>query len=710
MSRAPQLRSRRPFGLRRSLTHRYAIIALTMIVFWLSAGPAFAGQSHTEGAVTPYAADLIVAPSSPLLTPSVERFSFGVTIRNTGESLIPAGELRLLLNTEPLSQPAPADVEPPPRAAELIRQTLPEIPAGEEETLTLVVPRDAFPLSLASGPGVYAVHAQLHPPKNEPFDTYRGPLISSPATPFVWQGAGNGAQIAVTTLVPFVLPQSVRTMPSTAQLQEIAPKLLELLDVAESMSATLAVDPRIPAAIRVLEDDSPASAQELLARLETTTRPLFLLQFADADPAVQAALGRDTLLEPLGLDYLIPEAETRESADVSELTTVNDVVDAETRMQRLTALPQAFPASWPAAGNIDSATLTLLKNAGLTSIVLDSTSVSAPSGTRVQLGDFSALIADHALTELSRSALSSRTSAERAAGLAEIAARLALAAQQDLGGVVLAVDRGAIADATNPAGFLRSIEELSWVREVPEAEQPPGTANLQAGETFEERRELLRATLVRSDEIDRLAPLLVTPDFLLQYQRVRVLEALATRYAESEAAFTEFDTQVKARDAELLQGVQIVGVENTQLVGTSSRIPITLHNALPFPAQVTLQVTPVSAAIAVPERTFPDQAISAEGNHVVLVGVDARVSSGEAGLHAEVLDAWGESPYAAQTLKLTLRSSTEAVLMISLGSLTGLLLGFGIWRSIRHRRRELARSAHPSHRDVDETSIGQTGE
>jgi hypothetical protein len=142
-------------------------------------------------------------------------------------------------------------------------------------------------------------------------------------------------------------------------------------------------------------------------------------------------------------------------------------------------------------------------------------------------------------------------------------------------------------------------------------------------------------------------------------------------------------------DAELLRGVQIIGVENTQLVGASSRVPVTLHNALPFEASVVLRATPASAGISVPVRTHTDQVVGADANHVVLVGVNARISSGESGLRVQVLDATGQHAFTEHTLKLTLRSSIESTLLISLAAIAALLLGFGTWRSVRRRRQRL---------------------
>lgn len=714
MSRAPRQRPRRRLASRRSLARACAAALLTAVLT-LTASTA-AGANGTEPETTAVTAELIVAPALPVLDMGEEEYQFTVLLRNTGQNAISAGELRLLLGTERLESAAQLTLgEPAPQATQIARSAVGATASGGEQTLTLTVPRESFPLNPLSQHGVYTVHVELRLPSTEPLETRADPLLVSETTPFVWQDAGTESRVPVTLVVPFTLPGSVRTMPSTDQLREIAPRLTSLLDEAERAGATLAVDPRIVAGIRVLGENAPASARDLLDRLETSTQPLFLLQFADADPAAQAALGREQLLRPLGLSYLLrgtADEEGIEGEPASDATidagetsdaapseggsapaestqtggnTASGGVASAPSIDELSTLTRAFPGAWPAAGGVDSATLELLRGAGISRVVLDSGSVADATGTRVPIGDFSALVADASLAESTRRTLAGNSPSERAAGISDLTSRLAIEALQGTPGLVIAVDRGALADSEDPAEFLTSVVSLGWVDTVPETLQPVGTGTIRSGETLEQRRELLRATIGRSQEIDALAPLLDRPHYLLEYQRVRLLEAFATRYADADVDFDAVDDRIRARDAELLTGVQIIGTENTQLVGTSSRVPVTLHNALPFDAKVTLKVAPTSAGIAIPVRAFPDQLVSAEGNHVVLVGVKTRISSGESGLRVELTDVSGEQAFAEQILKLTIRSSYETILLTSLATIALLLLGFGIWRSVRRR-------------------------
>ena len=74
------------------------------------------------------------------------------------------------------------------------------------------------------------------------------------------------------------------------------------------------------------------------------------------------------------------------------------------------------------------------------------------------------------------------------------------------------------------------------------------------------------------------------------------------------------------------------------------------------------------------------------GSTNVLVPVQSRVSSGGAGLQLEVQSTSKEHSFASALHPLTLRTAVETALIWVLGSAAALLLGFGIWRSVRHRR------------------------
>lgn len=661
--------------------------------------PAETGTGDTSGRTV----ELVLAPETAVLADDADEYRFSVLIRGAGDDPVPGGVLKLWLTIQTLESADPLESGAGDLAywsLPIAETEVPETAAGEEQNLTLTVPRQDMPLGRFSAPGVYLLRAVLAPePAADEAEAAgdgagdeTGAVTATAVAPAVWwSGASSFTRLPLTYVVPFTLPPDSAPMPGRDELAEAAPRLIRLLDAAEAHRAVLAVDPRIVAAVRALGSNAPQPATELLDRLERTSSPLFMLQFADADPAVQAALGFDELLQPIGLGFATRlggfepgDAGGNGGADAGAADPGSSDGTVPS-LDRLLAWPGLEARAWPASDQVDLDTLSLLTAEGIASLVLDSDNVTAPTGTRVQLGQFEVLVADAALGAAARSSISAGTETERAAGEAALVARLALAAQQGSEGMVLALDRGALAAAAEPAEFFDRLDALDWVDPVSEAAQPGGTATLRPGSATEERLELLRATVARSSQIDELAPLLETPEYLTEYQRVRLLEAFATSWAADGVDYSLVDEGIKERDEQLLRGVRVISTENTQLVGTSSQVPVTVHNALPFDALISLHAIPVSAAISVPTRTFEEVAAPSEGNTTVLVPVLSRVSSGESALALRVSDAAAEEVFYTGVLKLTLRSSYETIMLLALGAIAASLLGFGIWRSLRRR-------------------------
>jgi len=675
-----------------------------------------ASEGETAESSAPEA-ELLLAAEQPALSGDEAEVRFEVLIRNAGTEPIPGGTIELTADPRPLdsldalsegaagstAEPDAPDTAAPDTAADaadgiripLSSDAIGETAAEGVQRISVAVPLDRLPFALVGEPGVYAVLAELVPETDAETGgadelSSADPLLTG-GTPIVWRGAELGAEAPLTVVVPLVLPARITAMPTPAQLSELTPGLDRLLTAAEAVDATLAIDPRIVAAIRGYGLEAPASARAFLTRLAASPLPTFLLQFADADPAAQSALGFEALLQPSGLGFVTRYGRfAGESAADPDRETPNPLAPS---LDELLAWPQGYAGAWPAAGEVDAATLALLRDAGLTRLLLDSGNAAVSGGTRFALdGDLEAMVADASLGSIARRALAvddelgPGAEVDRAAARATLAAEFALLAGRHSPGTVLALDRGAIADAADPAELVEWLGGLAWVAPVAETQQPVGTGSLLAGETAEERRELLRAAGRRSASIDELAPLLVRPEHLTEYQRTRLLSVFATRYAEPGADFAAEIEERQERDEELLRGVQVVTTANTQLVSVSSQVPLQLHNSLPFDARVLLRVSPMSAGVSLPQQRFDEVPVAAEGNQTVLVPVRSRISAGDSALLVQVDDAQGEGTYASALLPLTIRSSFETILLSGLGAAAALLFGFGIWRSVRRRR------------------------
>ena len=706
----------------------------------LGGAPASADDS-ADSADTPRKAapELVVAPAEPVIRDDAASVVFHVLVRNETETDLPAGGLELRIDTtrvasaatlsERLAAPKGSGTEQAAAVpgSVIATQRVDPTGAGNEQTVSVTVRRSDLAILLGQVPGVFAVHASFVPDSagigpgttGSPTDgSAAGSTPTSPSAsplnpansasgsvadridasaPVVWRGAATLARTPLTVIVPFLLPGSVTGMPTRGQLGDAAGRLAPLLDAAEKHHATLAIDPRLIAAIRGLGTQAPQSAQDLLARLEASQLPQFLLQFADADPAAQAALGSDRLLEPTGLGYytaLAPATSPAPEASADPTpsgATPKPTADptAPPTLDELVAWPGGSARAWPADGQVGASTLSLLSHNGLDSVILDSSNATVTGGAAAKLGDMQALVADADLGASVRDGLTATTEAERNVHSAEAAARLALLAQPTGtgGATVLALDRRAVADDEHPEEVFELLDTLSWVSPVRETAQTTGTATLKAQAPDDERLKLLKDAISRETAVTDLAPLLARPESLSEYQRVRLLSLLSTSGASPAADFAKTVADYRTQDAKLLNGVTAIRNDHTQLVGSSTRVPVLLRNDLPFDAIVTVTVSPASAGISVPTRTFSKIEIPASSGRTMLVPVDSRISSGESGLIVDIAPAAGGDVSFTGTIPLTIRSVVETVALSVLGGLAALLLGFGIWRSIRRRRR-----------------------
>ncbi|WP_052961337.1 MULTISPECIES: DUF6049 family protein [unclassified Leucobacter] len=699
-------------------------------------------SDSTSDATSAAKPELVVAPAEPVIRDDAASVVFHVLVRNATQQDLPAGGLELRIDPKRIaSAGALADGLAPPKGSGtaqaeaipgsvLATQRIDPTSAGNEQTVSVTVRRSDLAILLGQVPGVFAVHASFTPdsagtgvspspsPSASPLDpsTASGRSLADrldASAPVVWRGVATKHRTALTVIVPFLLPSTVTGMPTRGQLGDAAARLTPLLDAAERHQSTLAIDPRLIAAIRGLGSQAPQSARELLARLEASTLPQFLLQFADADPAAQAALGSDRLLEPNGLGYYTATAPSTGSEDSSgqdqssdDTAPTADPAAAPT-LDELVAWPNGSARAWPADGQADASTLALLQHSGSESVVLDSSNVSLTGGPAARIDGMQSLVADAQLGASVRGGLAATTEAERGADTAEAAARLALLAAPDgtAGSTVLALDRRTMADDDHPEEVFEVLDTLSWVSPVRETAQVTGTATLRSQKPAQDRLDLLKDAIARESAVTDLAPLLARPESLGEYQRVRLLALLSTSGASPEADFAKTASDYRARDAKLLNGVTAIRNDHTQLVGASTRVPVLLRNDLPFDAVVTVAASPASAAISVPTRSFPRVEIPANSGRTMLIPVDSRISSGESGLIVDISPVGGSEVTFTGTLPLTIRSVVETVALSVLGGLAALLLGFGIWRSIRRRRRagisEAPEEFHPLNPDPE---------
>lgn len=514
----------------------------------------------------------------------------------------------------------------------------------------------------------------------------------------------NPVQLAV--IVPITLPSEITQLPTAAELGDITASggpLDRLLSAAEQTHATLAIDPRLIVAIRGHGENAPDSATELLQRLESTTLPSFLLQFNDADLSTQAALGYTIPLQPLGF---------------TELTSSGVFASAPPSDAELVSWTEtAGKIAWPAAGALTPETVKLAGNAGHTKIISDSSAVIAADGPRGTLtvddAPFEVLVANSVIAEAAAKLSSASTTLDAQSGAAELATLLAVAGGTAVGGSassLITLDRATLANVSNPEAVLQTLTSLDWAQFVTTDQLLPGTVSLadggavtsgdgaagdgEGGSTRDaeetdwrsDRLTQLQEVFAKTPEINTRAGVLEQPELLNAAWQLEQLQLLNAGAAVSESAHEEALAHTNDWLQQMLHGIKLVSADRTQLIGTSSQIPLQIKNSMPYRATVKIHLALGSSALLPAQTDFETVSLQPSGTTTVLVPVQSRIASGTANIVIDITDTSGEIPITTKTLTILITSFVESVSIIVVSAAAVLFIGFGIVRSARRKK------------------------
>lgn len=656
-----------------------------------------------------------------------------VLSENQSEEAAPAETLRVVLDPTPLSQDelrlAAAGEAVPPRGGLLgsavAAVNRPALDPDQLDERAISIEAGTLPLDQNSAPGGYLL--RLVTGAGEP----------AAQVPVLWRGPGEQAELPLTTIVPLGLPGDSGSLPRLATVTELmgpGGRLDELLTQAIALNATLAIDPRVIAAVRVWGDAAPAEATAWLARLEAANLASFSLAFADADLAAQAQLGFSSPLTPGNLNFATrngsfppapeptetpqnpedpaepaPESTPGGASDTEQepsggAADLSDSDETPSDPQRpstasLTEWPTTLAGvAWPAENAVTPGTLSFLSANGYSTVILGSANASATgsgTGNSGTVGGLAGVRLDGAIAAAADRAAAGETATDRAQGTSALIALLASqASEAPPTGLTLGLNRAGAANGDDAAALLAELSALPWLHAQPLETAPAGELSLIDTPIPEERLASLRAAVDAELSVRQIAQVLEEPEAMIGLQRARLLAFFGTDLtaADPEAPATLARVaRYEERDEETLRGVQITSTAETQLVGTSSRVPVQLRNHLPFPAAVTASARAVNTSLTVTEPVSPEISIGAESSANVLIPVAARVSSGDSALQVTLHDRAGGQVHEA-VLPMSIHSSWETVALVSLGTLAAAFMGFGVWRSLRARRRGQASS------------------
>ncbi len=663
-----------------------AALALTPLAATAAQAPA-AAPSDPAGSV-----GVSVAPSAGGLVQADQPLTVTVSVTNTTPSTVAPADVRVEVGRDPLDTRSglgdwlAGDVAGVALDAFGTTRVESVAPLGTQTTAITIDPV-ATELTTRSA-GVYPLRAV--------YETDAGPLAVASV---VTVPPPVGAPASVGVVVPIVAGPLDEGLLTAAELTELTGPLGALtaqLDAVAGTPAILAVDPAIPAAIRVLGASAPDDARLWLERLLSLPNSRFALQFGDADLATQIQAGVTPLLAPTALDPYLRAEDFAPKTDAAtpEPTPAPTPTDASPVLPTLAELTDIGPARaaafWPATGTAGADVVAAL--AGLdpaSPILVPSATTSANVGARATAGGAELLVYDSDVSASLTASAATEDGVVRAAALAETAAYAALARQEAGDRPLLVVlDRGgdrsrlglrsAIAAATTLPGYAAT--DLGTLTAA--SAYPVEVSGVDADTA---RVDALTQLLADESELAGFATILADPAVLTTPERTAILQVMGSGWRARGDAWTTAVADHHEQTRQTLDAVGINPPSNINLLGSTAPLGFAVRNDLPWPVSLVLTAYPTDPVLIV-QTTSPVEA-GAEQNTRVEVPVEARVGSGTTAIDLQLRSQSGILIGEPRSVAVTVRAEWESVWVAVLAAGVGLLLVLGIVRTVLRVRR-----------------------
>ena len=731
-----------------------ATVAAGTLAAGTVAAPATPARAATEGVT------LTVTPSAEGILAPGEDLTVTVSVVNATDSAVPAGRIDLDLNRTALDTRTELDgwldtaaTDANSRTGPRIgRADSPEVPAGGTVDVPLTVPSGTVALQGSRGGfGPRGLTAELEAGGVD-VATGRGALV--------WSPGEDPAPVPVAAVMPLTVPPSASDFIDAEALATYTSPggtLVRQLDAVYGRPVAVGIDPRILASIRILGVDAPASALDWLQRLREMPNETFALAWADADVAVQSQAGAATLLGPTDASYAVEAtrfaepgstpaptptptetAETDGSASASAggsrgaSSAAASTQPAEEPTQEPTEEPEPSPSptapvlspvpsladltawdhtisgvAWPAAGTMTSDDLGVLAASGITTAVLASGDVqpagTAPVGATGTVGDTRILVTDTRVSALVDQALSAATDESFGIALAQLSATLAADAREADGHVVVAgLERGWAASGARLGQLLDAIQALPF-SDTATATTALGSASvpLQVVDQPEDAGRVQRVADAMSLEaqVVAFARAVERPELITGQQRMLLLATLSNRWRDDPDGLVTVQDGYTAQADGLLGSVAITTRQNTVISDTTSLL-INVSNELDQPVTVRLSIIAGSGRIRVDDSAVVT--VPAHGSASARPPITS-ISNGDVVVTARLTTEDGTVQIGdSAPVELFIRAGFEAVVTTLFVAAVALLFGFGLFRSIRKRRRARARQLAGLPEEIDD--------
>lgn len=693
-----------------------AVAALAVLATLLLPAPSLAAPSPEptptpRSAVPPGTTAFTLSPLANGVVRAGESLSVSISLQNgTAADLAPV-DVTLSLGTAPLTDRTALtrwlEGAPDPSLQPIATTSTGIVASGSFQVRGVTVPADD-PALADRAPGVYPLSASYEDASGTV--TSVSVMIVPPA---------EAADVGLGVIVPITagpLRAGLLTADELAVLTGPDGSLTDQLDAVRGTQAILAVDPAVPASIRVLGTSAPESAAEWLAELESMQNSRFALQFGDADvtPQLQADLPR--LLAPTSFRaYMSPSdfADVTPSPTPTPTPTPGDPTAASPTptappgpaLPSTDELLDIGPAAragvyWPADGTADADVVAQLgeipTDGGVPSITVIPSATTEPgaAGRTVAahgvVGESEVLVYDSDVSTALDEASRSEESWLRGAPLSAATAYLAFATADTQGPVLVTLGRG---DDRSRVGMEAAISAAVTAPDVLPRSLPAVTTSASdeialTGVEPSTERAAAAATLVADEgELGRFATILDEPSLLNGPERNEILQLLGVAWVgdpDWAAAIAEHREQTRTT----LGSVALLPTVPNDLYGSNASLRFWVRNDLPYPVNLVLYTTRDNLRLDVQNET--PVVATAQSNTRVEVPVQARVGRGEVTLTLQLRSPAFVAIGEPESVEVNVWADWEGVGIGALAVLVGALLIMGIVRTVlrvRRRRR-----------------------
>jgi hypothetical protein len=674
--------------------------------------PVAAAESETPAPADDAPADrdarLVLAPTANGVVRPGQPFVAAVELTNGTSQAIPATRVSLRLGGASITDRGALagwlTGEGDPALPEVGAVDLDAVSAGGDSAATVELGPDD-PNLAGRAPGVYPLQATVVVADEE-----------ITAVSILIVNDDGAAPTPVGVIVPITAAPRAAGLLTADELTELTAAdgaLTAQLDAVEGTTAILAVDPAVPAAIRVLGTAVPPVAEDWLLRLESLSNSRFALQFGDADVAAQVQAGLPAPLQPTSLQaYMdpadfqrpvraLPTSSPTPSATASASPSPSATPDGPVfpDLAALTDIgePTRDGVFWPASGRVTAGTLPALAAQGsgglpaLTLLASDGTATGSPDATvagRASADGAELLVYDVAVSRALDVAAREDDPTTRAAALTAATAQLALVTAQAPGRpfvVVLeraedrprAALRAAVTTATGTPGLAPvTLDDL--------AASAPGTTTVIAAEP--DPALSADVTLLMGDEarLTEFATIMDDPQLLTGPERAEILQLLGVGWESDRDAS---HAAIGAHRAETAATLQSVGILSTNVIlasyGSDGFRPY-VRNDLGYPVNLVFVAHPDDSSVDVAERT--EVRAQADSNTRVNLPIEARIANATAVVTMQLYSPTGVAIGAVESATVEVHAEWETIGLVALVAIMAIFLTGGVVRTVLRRR------------------------